>query len=122
LSAENRWDINAQAGAVVDYFIFCRDVAVARNEDEAHIYGYHHDGKNSKGNGDGVGIAKRDVMPLVGPFESSLEASGLYERRPVGEVPQFVKGREPKVDWDNVVFYRSKKDIDWPRIDAAWEI
>jgi LysM repeat protein len=106
LSAENRWDINAQADAVVDYFIFCRDVTVARNQDEANIYGYHHDGKNSKGNGDGVRIARQRVMPLVGPFESSLEASGLYERRPVGEVPQFVKDREPKVDWDNVVFYR----------------
>ena len=72
LTPDNRWDLNAQAQAVVNYFIASANKADSRGQGAASIYAYWHDGLGSSGAGPGLKISNDQVMPLVSRFETAL--------------------------------------------------
>lgn len=72
LNAANRWNVNDQAGALVDHFIDNRDLAAKRGLGEDHIYKFHHDGP--VGNYKGLRISQQTVMPLIDGYEAALRA------------------------------------------------
>jgi len=71
INDDNRWDINAQAKALVEHTKDNIALAKKRNKGIEYAYKYHHDGP-SKDYG-GLDIAKEKVMPLVSTFKSYLD-------------------------------------------------
>jgi Type VI secretion system/phage-baseplate injector OB domain/Transglycosylase SLT domain len=70
LTDENRWDVNAQAKALVQHYADNKKLATARGQGDAYIYKYHHDGPS--GEYGGLGISENKVLPLAKQFESML--------------------------------------------------
>lgn len=63
LNDENRWDLNAQAKALVAHTLDNIALANKRGQGVEYVYKYHHDGP-SKDYG-GLGIAKKSVVPMI---------------------------------------------------------
>jgi putative chitinase len=74
LTNVTRWNIDAQAHALVrvfkDYQVKVRD----NNLSESYVYKYHYDGLNSKvDKGKGLAIGKKDVYPQIEPISKAIE-------------------------------------------------
>ena len=70
LTDNNRWNTDDQAKALVNYFVYNRDLAAKRGLGEEYIYKFHHDGP--AGESGGLKISQNEVMPLVPGFEKAL--------------------------------------------------
>ena len=70
LTDENRWDINAQARALVEHTKDNIQLAKKRGKGIEYVYKYHHDGPN--GNYGGLGIARKSVIPMLDTFKGML--------------------------------------------------
>ena len=68
LNATNRFDLDAQAGALVSHYIDNLNLARSRGEGEEHVYKYHHDGPNSDYGG--LAISRAEVTPYMDQYES----------------------------------------------------
>lgn len=68
LSATNRFDLDAQAGALVSHYIDNLRLARARGEGEEHVYKYHHDGPTQDYGG--LAISRAEVTPYMDRYES----------------------------------------------------
>lgn len=73
LTDSNRWDIGAQALALVKHFKDNQKIVQKRGQTEDYIYKYHHDGPI--GNYEGLEISKKHVMPYVDAFEKVIKAA-----------------------------------------------
>ncbi|HDS1037868.1 TPA: peptidoglycan DD-metalloendopeptidase family protein [Stenotrophomonas maltophilia] len=71
LNGRNRFDVGAQADALVDHYIDNRTLAHKRGQGEDYIYKYHHDGP-SRDYG-GLGLSEKKVMPYVDKYEQFVE-------------------------------------------------
>jgi hypothetical protein len=72
LGNANRWDVDAQAQALVAHFVDNRALAHARHQGDEYIYKYHHDGP-AKDYG-GLAISRQTVLPLAARYEALLDA------------------------------------------------
>ncbi len=70
LNDENRFDIQANAKALVEHFIDNKNLANKRGQGEEFIYKYHHDGPSQDYGG--LALSKNKVIPLIGKFEAGL--------------------------------------------------
>jgi putative chitinase len=73
LGNANRWDVDAQAKALVAHFVDNRTLAHGRHQGDAYIYKYHHDGPNKDYGG--LAISEKKVMPLAARYQALLDAS-----------------------------------------------
>jgi LysM repeat protein len=73
LDAHNRWNVDAQAKALVAHFKENQHLAKANGHGDDYIYKYHHDGP--AGDYGGLAIARRKVMPVVSKYEAVLIAA-----------------------------------------------
>jgi LysM repeat protein len=71
VNASNRWDVNAQADALVQHFLDNTQLADTRGQGEDYIYKYHHDGP--KGNYGGLDLSRKIVIPLANQYELLLQ-------------------------------------------------
>ena len=71
LNIRNRFDVGAQADALVDHYIDNRNLAHKRGHGEEYIYKYHHDGP-SRDYG-GLQLSEKKVMPYVDKYEHFVE-------------------------------------------------
>lgn len=72
LDDRNRFDIDAQAGALVAHFIDNRNLAQRRGQDESWIYKYHHDGPVRDYGG--LALSRDKVMPLLEQYTQFVES------------------------------------------------
>lgn len=63
LTDENRWDINAQARALVAHTLDNYRLAERKGYDEEYVYAFHHDGPSLRHGG--IDISREKVEPLV---------------------------------------------------------
>jgi len=75
LNDTNRFDIHANAEALVEHFIDNKNLAKKRGQGEEFIYKYHHDGP-SRDYG-GLALSKNKVMPLINKFEAALNGGAI---------------------------------------------
>lgn len=63
----NRWDINAQADALVNHFLDNKLLTKKYRLAEAYIYKFHHDGPNSNylNDSEGLQISYKAIMPKI---------------------------------------------------------
>ena len=78
LTDANRFDVDAQASALVAHFIDNRALAQRRGQDEGYIYKYHHDGP-SRDYG-GLALARDKVLPLLDDYTRFVEQRFGIER------------------------------------------
>jgi len=78
LHANNRFDVDAQASALVAHFIDNRALAARRGQDEAHIYKYHHDGPTLDYGG--LALSRAKVLPLIESYTRFVEERFGLER------------------------------------------
>jgi len=71
LDDANRFDIDAQAGALVAHFIDNRNLAQRRGQDETWIYKYHHDGPALDYGG--LALSRDKVMPMLDRYTQFVE-------------------------------------------------
>lgn len=71
LGNANRFDVNAQAGALVAHFIDNRNLAQRRGQDASWIYKYHHDGPTLDYGG--LALSREKVMPLLDDYTRFVE-------------------------------------------------
>jgi len=74
LDDSNRWDVNEQARALVEYYLYNKSIAEKRGVGEEYIYKYHHDGAN--GEYGGLSLSLNRVMPYVEKYEQLVNAVG----------------------------------------------
>ncbi|MCC5612802.1 transglycosylase SLT domain-containing protein [Nostoc sp. CHAB 5834] len=98
LDEKNRFDIDANAKALVDHYIDNKAIVKARGLGPEHIYKMHHDGP-FKDSG-GLALAKQQVMPYVKTYgESSLLSNFANKAKEWGsEVQESVKSTAAKVE------------------------
>jgi hypothetical protein len=74
LNDKTRWDIDAQAHALVKHF---KDNQLrVKNKDlsEAYIYKFHHDGEYSAlHKGEGLGISMKHIYPKIEPYSKLIK-------------------------------------------------
>lgn len=63
LNKSNRWDVNAQANALVAHFLDNKRLADSRGQGEEFIYKYYHDGPSLDYGG--LAISRSEVIPLA---------------------------------------------------------
>ena len=86
INDSNRWDVNAQAGALVAHFQDNQRLAAQRGQtDEAYIYKYHHDGP-SKDYG-GLDVARQHVVPRIDAMEEFVRDQRAPGRRAEADIP-----------------------------------
>lgn len=73
LSDLNRWDVDAQADALVAHFVHLKQITINNSQGEEYIYAYHHDGENSSNPTTGLAIAADKVIPKILFFEIFIE-------------------------------------------------
>lgn len=78
LNEANRFDVDAQASALVAHFIDNRALAERRGQDEAYIYKYHHDGP--KLDFGGLELSRNKVLPLLDEYTRFVEQRFGIER------------------------------------------
>lgn len=71
LNDNNRFDVDAQASALVAHFIDNRALAERRGQDEAYIYKYHHDGPTLDYGG--LALSRAKVLPLIDSYTRFVE-------------------------------------------------
>ncbi len=71
LTDANRWDVQAQATALVRHFIDNKNLAKRRHKKEEYIYKYHHDGPS--GEHGGLAVSRRKVLPRIDQYEKWLQ-------------------------------------------------
>lgn len=71
LTDENRWDINAQARALVEHTQDNIERAEKNGRGREYVYAYHHDGPSLKYGG--LAIGKANVTPRVASFLKLVE-------------------------------------------------
>lgn len=82
----NRWDVNAQAGALVAHFQDNQRLAAQRGQtDEAYIYKYHHDGPTRDYGG--LDIARSHVVPRIDAMEEFVRDHRAQRRRVEADIP-----------------------------------
>jgi len=69
LNDKNRFDIEANAKALVDHYVDTKAMAKSRGLGPEYIYKIHHDGPS--GNHGGLEIARREVMPYAVAYRDS---------------------------------------------------
>jgi Ca2+-binding RTX toxin-like protein len=69
----NRWDVDAQAEALVNEYINLKAQVAGNSQGEEYIYAYHHDGPNASNPVTGLGLSTNRVMPRIADFEHYLE-------------------------------------------------
>lgn len=69
LDEKNRFDIDANAKALVEHYVDTKNLVRSRGLGPEYIYKFHHDGPS--GNSGGLEIARREVMPYVNSFRDS---------------------------------------------------
>lgn len=88
LDDSNRWDVNAQAGALVAHFQDNQRLAAQRGQtDEAYVYKYHHDG--STRDYGGLEVARRHVVPRIDAMEAFVKDHRALNRR--AETDTFIR-------------------------------
>lgn len=70
LGNANRWNVDAQATALVHHFLDNQRLAQARHQGDEYIYKYHHDGPSADYGG--LAISRREVMPRAAAYEALL--------------------------------------------------
>lgn len=75
LTDDNRWDLDAQASALVAHTKDNIALAQKRNQGIEYVYKYHHDGP-TKDYG-GLQTAKDKVLPFVSLYENMLDSEEL---------------------------------------------
>lgn len=78
LNDSNRFDLPAQANALVAHYIDNLSIARSRGQGEEHVYKYHHDGPTSDYGG--LAIARAQVTPYMDQYET-------FVRRRIGLSP-----------------------------------
>jgi putative chitinase len=81
LNNQNRFSPDAQADALVAHFIDNRNLAIARGQDEAYIYKYHHDGPTRDYGG--LALSNREVAPYLNEYETFVRQRLQQEQDPV---------------------------------------
>lgn len=80
LDDSNRWDVSAQAQALVAHFLDNQRLAAQRGQtDEAYVYKYHHDGPTRDYGG--LGVARRHVVPRIDAMEEFVRDHRALNRR-----------------------------------------
>lgn len=73
ITNENRWDIETQVKALVDFYKDNRRLAIKKGKDELFIYKYHHDGPGSRETaGEGLKIARNRLLPMIKGIENAI--------------------------------------------------
>ena len=86
LDDSNRWDVNAQAGALVAHFQDNQRLAAQRGQtDEAYVYKYHHDGPTRDYGG--LDVARRHVVPRIDAMEAFVRDHRALNQRAEAEIP-----------------------------------
>lgn len=75
LNDANRFDIEANAKALVEHFIDNRNLAKNRGQGEEFFYKYHHDGP-ARDYG-GLALSRNKVIPLINKFEAALNGGAI---------------------------------------------
>jgi len=70
LGNANRWNVDAQATALVHHFLDNQRLAQSRHQGDEYIYKYHHDGPSADYGG--LAISTREVMPRAAAYEALL--------------------------------------------------
>lgn len=70
LGNANRWNVDAQATALVHHFLDNQRLAQSRHQGDEYIYKYHHDGPSADYGG--LAISRREVMPRAAAYEALL--------------------------------------------------
>jgi len=70
LGNANRWNVDAQAAALVHHFLDNQRLAQSRHQGDEYIYKYHHDGPSADYGG--LAISTREVMPRAAAYEALL--------------------------------------------------
>jgi hypothetical protein len=70
LGNANRWNVDAQATALVHHFLDNQHLAQSRHQGDEYIYKYHHDGPSADYGG--LAISTREVMPRAAAYEALL--------------------------------------------------
>lgn len=86
INDSNRWDVNAQAGALVAHFQDNQRLAAQRGQtNEAYIYKYHHDGPTRDYGC--LDIARREVVPRIDAMEEFVRDHRAPNRRAEVDTP-----------------------------------
>lgn len=86
INDSNRWDVDAQAGALVAHFQDNKRIAAERGQtDEAYIYKYHHDGPTRDYGG--FEVARRHVVPRIDAMEEFVKDHRAPNRRAEADTP-----------------------------------
>lgn len=94
LDDTNRFDVDAQASALVAHFIDNRALAQRRGQDEAYIYKYHHDGPAQDYGG--LALSQTKVMPLLEDYTRFVEQRfGIVQSHEDRAAPETAGGRGP---------------------------
>lgn len=126
LSNHNRFELDAQAGALVRHFIDNRDLANRRGLGEEYIYKYHHDGP-SKDYG-GLKISNEKVMPYVDRYEVFVQKQLGMEQRPaehdvqsdrdIGKTPQVERQRAETYSNSSVLLRQGAEGVGVQELQA----
>ncbi|MGO3127153.1 MAG: peptidoglycan-binding protein [Luteimonas sp.] len=100
LNGNNRFDVDAQASALVAHFIDNRALAERRGQDEAYIYKYHHDGPALDYGG--LALSRAKVLPLIESYTRFVEERFGFERAN-GISPELKEG-VPRVGLESPAF------------------
>lgn len=71
LTDDNRWDINAQARALVAHTLDNYRLAERRGKGEDYVYAFHHDGPSLRHGG--IDISREKVEPLVDLYRMIIQ-------------------------------------------------
>ena len=70
LNNSNRWEVSAQADALVRHFIDNKALANKRNLPEQYIYKYHHDGPTRDYGG--LALSNKKIIPKLGDITNAI--------------------------------------------------
>ncbi|WP_158613488.1 peptidoglycan-binding protein [Luteimonas sp. 100069] len=85
LNEANRFEVDAQAAALVAHFIDNRTLAQRRGQDEAYIYKYHHDGPTTDYGG--LALSRDKVLPLLDDYARFVERRFDIKREDAARPP-----------------------------------